>query len=149
VSLDTAATATTAATAAEAGDRTVLANRLVQWLQDGARRPDLFAPDAFADLSLPQWRIQATTADALFRLRETSHPVSGAVRVERLDPTDSGFVVQFEERWHQGGQDWYCREMIHAVIEDGRIAELSIYCTGDWDEATQHRHAAEVQLTRS
>jgi hypothetical protein len=132
-----------------ASDRTVLANRLVQWLEDGVRRPDLFAADAFADLSLPQWRIQATTAEALFGIRETTHPVGGRVRVERLEPTDSGFVIQFEERWHQGGEDWYCREMIHAVVEDGRITELSIYCTGDWDEATQRRHAAEVQLTRS
>jgi len=56
-------------------------------------------------------------------------------------------VIQFEERWHQGGQDWYCREMIHAVIANGLISELAIYCTGDWDEATQRRHAAEVQIS--
>jgi hypothetical protein len=146
MSLDTAAAA---APAPVATDGPVLANRLVRWLEDGVRRPDLFSPDAFADLSLPQWRIQATTADDLFSIRETTHPVQGRVRVERLGPTDSGFVLQFEERWHQGGEDWYCREMIHAVIEDGMIAELAIYCTGDWDEATQRRHAAEVRLTRS
>jgi hypothetical protein len=139
----------TGAHATQVVDGPTLASRLTHWLRDGVRRDDLFAPDAFADLSLPQWRIQAMTADALFAIRETSHPVNGEVRVERLEPTDSGFLIQFEERWHQGGQDWYCREMIHAVTRDGLIAELAIYCTGDWDEATQRRHAAEVQLIRS
>ena len=38
--------------------------------------------------------------------------------------------------------------MIRAVVAGGRIAELAVYCTGDWDEPTQQRHAAEVQLAR-
>ena len=40
--------------------RSALADRLVEWLEDGVRRDDLFAPDAFTDLSLPHWRVQAT-----------------------------------------------------------------------------------------
>jgi len=26
---------------------------------------------------------------------------------------------------------------------------VSVYCTGDWDEAVQRRHADQVRLTRS
>jgi len=125
-----------------------LAGKLVEWLEDGVRRDDLFAPDAFADLSLPQWRVQANGADGLYHLREDDHPQSGRVHVERLEPTASGFVIQFEERWHHDGQEWYCREMIHAVVASGLIQEMAVYCTGDWDEARQREHAASVRLIR-
>jgi hypothetical protein len=31
---------------------------------------------------------------------------------------------------------------------DGTIVEMSIYCTGDWDEAKQREHADAVRLIR-
>jgi hypothetical protein len=65
-----------------------------------------------------------------------------------LDRTSRGFLLQFEERWTAGEQAWYARELIHAIVEGGLITEMSVYCTGDWDQATQRRHAAEVRLTR-
>ena len=132
----------------DATEAEALAERLVEWLEDGVRRDDLFAPNTFADLSLPHWRVQSSGADGVYHLREDNHPQSGSVRVERLEPTASGFVIQFEERWHHGGQDWYCREMIRAVVAGGLVQELAVYCTGDWDEQTQQRHAAEVLLAR-
>jgi hypothetical protein len=116
------------------------ATRLVHWLETGVRRPGLFAEDVAADLSLPCWRIQTRGADAAYRLREENHPFRGEVRVEALDSTARGFLLQFEERWASGGQRWYCRELIHGVVRDGLITELVVYCTGDWDEDTQARH---------
>jgi len=53
-----------------------------------------------------------------------------------------------EERWDHEGQRWYCREMIRADVVDDRIVELSVYYTGDWDEAKQREHAAAVSLIR-
>jgi hypothetical protein len=81
-------------------------------------------------------------------LREDDHPFQGEVRVEALDRTARGFLIQFEERWAAGGQRWYCRELIHCMVSGGRITELAIYCTGDWDEAVQQRHAQQVRLIR-
>ncbi|MDT7743647.1 MAG: hypothetical protein QOE59_2725 [Actinomycetota bacterium] len=129
-------------------EQAVLADRLVQWLQTGGRPEDLFTEDVFVDLSLPHWRIQGQGADTAFGIREGDHPYRGSVRVEALDRTSRGFLIQFEERWTAGSQQWYCRELIHCVVRDGRIGELSIYCTGDWDEAVQRRHAREVSLLR-
>ncbi|WP_211190263.1 hypothetical protein [Actinomycetospora sp. TBRC 11914] len=126
----------------------VLADRLVAWLETGGRPGDLFTDDVFVDLSLPQWRVQGQGADTAFGIREDGHPHRGRVRVEALDRTSRGFLLQFEERWSAGAQQWYCRELIHGVVRDGRIAELSIYCTGDWDEAVQRRHAGDVSLLR-
>lgn len=125
-----------------------LADRFVQWLQTGERPADLFTADVFVDLSLPQWRIQGQDSDTAFGIREESHPDPGTVRVEALDRTSRGFLVQLEERWTAQAQQWYCRELIHCIVRDGRIGELSIYCTGDWDEAAQQRHARDVSLLR-
>jgi hypothetical protein len=111
--------------------------------------PDgLFTPDVFTDLTLPHWRIQATTAEEVVAIRLDGHPGPGQVRVARVDPTDRGFVIEFEERWDHEGQHWYCREMIRADVVGSAISELSVYCTGDWDEAKQREHAAAVQLVR-
>ena len=75
-------------------------------------------------------------------------PYTGRVRVEALDRTSRGFLLQFEERWEADGQQWYCRELIHCVVTDGWITELVIYCTGDWDEQVQRQHAEQVRLSR-
>jgi hypothetical protein len=126
-----------------------LARQFVTWLETGVRPEDMFAADVFADLSVPHWRVQAQGADATFHLREDDHPFKGEVRVEALDSTSRGFLIQFEERWRADGQQWYCRELIHCVVTEGRISELAVSCTGDWDEAVQLRHAEQVRLIRT
>jgi hypothetical protein len=125
-----------------------LAKQLINWLETGVRPDTMFATDVFTDLTVPQWRLQAEGPNAAFQLREGSHPYSGTVRVEALDRTSRGFLIQFEERWEDGEQHWYCRELIHCVVTADRISELTIYCTGDWDENTQQRHAEQVRLIR-
>lgn len=125
-----------------------LARRFVSWLETGVRPAETFAADVFVDLTVPHWRLQAQAPDAAFLLREDQHPFLGEVRVEALDQTSRGFLIQFEERWDAGGQRWYSRELIHCVVARGRISELAIYCTGDWDEAVQRRHAEQVRLLR-
>jgi hypothetical protein len=124
---------------------------LVRWLETWQGAEQTFAPDCFADISLPQWRLQAGSRDDLVSVRAASHPTDGpgSVRVERVDRTDHGFVITFEERWRYAGQHWYCREMLRADVVDDRIAELAVACTGDWDEQTRQRHAREVTLIRS
>jgi hypothetical protein len=129
-------------------DATTAVARLISFLETGTVPEGLFAPDVFADLTLPQWRLQGATVDALVALRMAGHPFPGQVRVERVEPTDSGFTIEFEERWDSEGQQWYSREMIRADVVGDTIVELSIYCTGDWDEATQREHQQAVQLIR-
>jgi len=133
---------------ASSTDTSAAVAKLIQFLETGSVPDGLFAPDVFSDLSLPQWRVQASTAAEIAAIRAQSHPWSGKVRVERVEQTGYGFTIEFEERWHDEGQRWYCREMIRADVADDRIVELSIYCTGDWDEARQREHAAAVHLVR-
>ncbi|MFP5345917.1 MAG: hypothetical protein ACLGIA_02655 [Actinomycetes bacterium] len=126
---------------------TAVAN-VVRWLETAQAPDGMLAADCFLDLSLPQWRIQAGSAEAALAIRRQSHPFPGTVRVERVDRTDRGFVMAFEERWDHEGQRWYCREQIRADVVHDTIVEMAVYCTGDWDEARQAAHAADVSLLR-
>jgi hypothetical protein len=140
------------ATTYVAGDRpgtgVVVAN-LIRFLETGVAPARLFAPDVFVDLSLPQWRVQVASAEAVVALRAQSHPFPGQVRVERVEETHCGFTLEFEELWEHDDQRWYCREMIRADVAENGIVEMSVYCTGDWDEARQLEHAAAVRLLRA
>jgi hypothetical protein len=138
----------TAATRSGRADPTTAVAQLIRFLETGTVPDGLFAPDMFADLSLPHWRVQTATAEDIIAERQAGHPHPGQVRVERVEPTDRGFTIEFEERWEHDGQRWYCREMIRADVEGDTIVEMSIYCTGDWDEAKQREHAAAVALIR-
>jgi hypothetical protein len=132
-----------------AADRTrALATRLVEFLETGTPPRGLFSPDVFCDFTMPHWRLQSSGVDALVELRRRGHPGPGTVPRWRSAPTPGGFVVEFEERWHERGQDWYSREMAWVELEGGSIKSLSVYCTGDWDEARQAAHAREVELLR-
>ncbi|HWA73865.1 MAG TPA: hypothetical protein VG937_16095 [Polyangiaceae bacterium] len=126
-----------------------LAALLVQFFETGSPPPELFANDVFCDLSLPRWRRQAQGIPALVAMRLRGHPNPGKVPRWRCDPTPTGFVLEFEERWKQNGHDWYAREIARADVTDGKVSALSVYCTGDWDEERRIQHAAEVTLLRN
>jgi len=125
-----------------------VAERFVTFLERGAPPAGLFAEDVFCDFTMPLWRLQAQGVDAVVELRRRGHPSPGDVPRWRCDVTPTGFVLEFEERWSQAGRRWYCREMARADLAGAQISELSVYCTGDWDEELQARHGAEVDLHR-
>ncbi len=127
----------------------IAAAKLIRFLETNVAPEGLFAADCFADLSLPRWRVQADSADEVTAVRTRNHPVGGQVRVERIDRTERGFVIQFEERWLDRGEHWYCREMIRADVDGESIIGMAVYCTGDWDEARQREHADAVTLIRA
>jgi hypothetical protein len=125
-----------------------LSAKMISFLETGTAPEGLFAPDAFLDLTMPTWRLQATSAQELISVRKQGHPGPGRVTRWRADPTPAGFVFEFEERWDHEGQEWYAREMMRAEVAGGQVAELTVYCTGDWDPARQAEHAAAVTLIR-
>ena len=129
-------------------DTDVLAGKMVRFLETGDVPEGLFRPDVFLDLSMPTWRVQAAGAEDIIAVRKEGRPGPGTVTRWRADPTPSGFVFEFEERWNSEGQPWYAREMMRIEVADGAIAGLTVYCTGDWDEARQAEHAAAVTLIR-
>jgi len=133
-------------TVAETTD--LVAARFVEFLESGVAPEGLFASDVFCDFTMPHWRLQAEGVRDVVALRTQGHPWPGRLPRTRLDPTPTGFVLEVEETWDQGGDSWYCRELIRADLVDGAIAELSVYCTGDWDSARVADHAAAIRLLR-
>ena len=125
--------------------------RLVKFLETSGHEvpDDTFAPEVFADLTFPHWRIQVAGAEALVAGRQELHPQQGEVRLEQVTGDERGYAVKLEERWRDGGEDWYCREGFMCLLDaSGRIEDLSLYCTGDWSEARVREHADAVTLIR-
>lgn len=126
----------------------ILAEGLKRFLLTGVAEEEVFASDVFVDFTPPQWWLQTEGRDAMTTMRRTSHPDLGSIPRWRVDPTPRGFVVEFTERWNAEDGEWYCREMARADIAGGKIAALSVYCTGDWNPANQARHRRAVSLLR-
>jgi hypothetical protein len=126
----------------------VLADKFIEFLETNRLPEGLLARDFFADVTVPTWRLQADSAEGLLAIRLGGHPIRGEVIRRRVEPTLNGFIIEFEERWRDRGQDWYSREMIRADVSEEGITDLSVYCTGDWDEARVAEHRAAVTLLR-
>jgi ketosteroid isomerase-like protein len=111
---------------------------------------DLFTPDAFFDLNMPVWRFQLVGAEAFAaQLREI---VEGTVRIEvtKIVPTISGFVTEHVEHQDvEGKGELSARRLWLCEVRNGRIAEATCYCSGEWDEELRARHALEAPMIRS
>jgi hypothetical protein len=124
------------------------AGLLISFLETGTPHEGLFDPDVFLDFTMPTWRLQALGVEDAAGLRRAGHPVPGRVPRSRFDPTPTGFVLEVEETWEDGGDRWYCRELFRADVGPAGITALSVYCTGDWDSARVADHARRVALLR-
>ena len=125
-----------------------LATKLVRFLETNTPPEGLFTEDLFTDFTMPLWRIQAGNRDGGVQIRTSGHPGQGRVPRTRLDVTGTGFLLEVEEEWDDQGQRWYCRELMRCDVTDGQVSAISVYCTGDWDEATVARHRDSVELIR-
>jgi hypothetical protein len=125
-----------------------VADLFVAYLETGEARPGLFAPDVFVDFTMPTWRLQARGVEDSLALRSGGHPGPGQVIRSRFDPTATGFVLEVEEVWDDGGEHWYCRELFRADVGPAGITDLAVYCTGDWTVARVAQHARSVTLIR-
>jgi hypothetical protein len=127
---------------------TALADAFLSYLETGRAPAGLFAPDVFVDFTMPRWRLQARGVAGALAQRRAGHPRPGRVPRSRFDPIPTGFVLEVEEVWDDGGEQWYCRELFRADVTTEGISELAVYCTGDWDGARRAEHAREVTLLR-
>ena len=127
-----------------------LVAEFIEFTETGTAPPELFADTVFVDFTMPHWRLQASDLEGLIELRRRGHPGPSTVAGSRVDSTESGFVIEWsKKRWiDAGGMEWYCREMARADVVDGRITDLSVYCTGDWDTRRVDEHRQTVRLLR-
>ena len=109
---------------------------------------DVLADDVFLDGHPPFWRFQLQGRDAFDAWIKSFMPDGADTTVVRTVPTVTGFVTEFVGRHEEDGEEITDRKILLAEVRGGRIAELTIYCSGDWNAELRARHAAETQLIR-
>jgi len=68
-------------------------------------------------------------------------------RVVRVITTSEGFVLEHEET-QSGPPVETARRVWICGVEGDRIADLTCYCNGGWDDELRARHAAEAPMLR-
>jgi hypothetical protein len=128
-----------------------LAQELSERLADvfrTAEAGDVLTDDVFLDGNPPLWRFQLQGRDAFDTWIKSFMPDGAHTIVVRTIPTATGFVTEFVGHHDEGSEHITDRKVLLAAVRDGRIAELTIYCSGDWDADLRARHAAETELIR-
>ena len=115
---------------------------------DFAALEALFTPDALLDVNVPAWRFQRQgPRDVIGQFREW-YPQPPVSVNWRATPMEGGVIVQADERKVEGGEELYYRFVYLASLDGDRIAELVLYCTGPWDQATVERQRREAPMVR-
>jgi ketosteroid isomerase-like protein len=109
---------------------------------------DVLADDIFLDGHPPLWRFQLQGRDTFAAWLKGYSPEGVPTTVVRTIPTVTGFVTEFTGRHEENGEEMTDRKILLAEVRDGQIAELTVYCSGDWDGELRARHAAETELIR-
>jgi ketosteroid isomerase-like protein len=109
---------------------------------------DLFTDDVFLDGHPPLWRFQLQGRDTFAAWLTGYSPDGVETTVVRAVPTASGFVCELVGRHEENGEVMTDRKIVLCEVRDGRVSELTIYCSGDWDAELRERHAAETTLLR-
>ena len=109
---------------------------------------DVFTEDLFLDGHPPFWRFQLQGRDTFAAWLQGYSPDGAEVDVVRTIPTVSGFVSEVVGAHIEDGVHMTDRKILLCEVRGGRISELTIFCSGDWDEELRARHAAETTLIR-
>ncbi len=134
---------------------TVLDDALAQELSERladvfrtAEAGDVLSDDVFLDGNPPFWRFQLQSRDSFSAWIKSFMPHCADTTVVRTVPTVTGFVAEFAGGHEQDGEQITDRKIMLAEVHDGRIVDLTVYCSGDWNSELRARHAAETQLLR-
>jgi ketosteroid isomerase-like protein len=109
---------------------------------------DLFTEDLFLDGHPPFWRFQLQGVEAFAAWLQGFVAPGSTAEVRRTIPTAGGFVTELLLAHGDGDQLVTGRELMVCEVRDGRIAELTVFCSGDWDAELRARHAAEAPMVR-
>ncbi len=141
---------TTTATRASATDRGVvqLSAGLAEAFRTGVPG-DLFTSDFFLDGHPPFWWFQVQGLDAFTTWLEAYVAHGPAVDVVRTTTTEDGFLAEHLVSETVPDRGFLTARRLHVcTVRDGQIAEMTVFCSGDWDEALRARHAAEAPILR-
>lgn len=104
--------------------------------------------DVFLDGHPPFWRFQLEGRETFAAWLADFVGDGADVEVAAVEPTANGFVTQFISRHDEDGVEITDRKILLCELRDGRVAALTVFCSGDWDPELRARHAAETTLIR-
>lgn len=113
-----------------------------------ARVGDVLTEDVFLDGHPPQWRFQLQGRHDFDGWLKGYSPDGHDITVARTVPTATGFVTELLGRHVEDGEEITDRKILLCTVRDGQIAEMTVYCSGDWDSELRARHAAEAPIIR-
>jgi ketosteroid isomerase-like protein len=109
---------------------------------------DVLTEDVFFDGHPPLWRFQLQGRDTFATWLKGYTPHGADTTVVRTIPTVTGFVTELVGSHREDSEEMTDRKIVLCEVRDGRIAELTVYCSGDWNEELRARHAVEAPLIR-
>lgn len=109
---------------------------------------DVLTEDVFLDGHPPLWRFQLQGAQTFAAWLSDYAPQGIDTTVVNTTATETGFVTEFTGIHFEDGKEMTDRKILLCKVRDGRIAELTVYCSGDWDAELRDRHASETELIR-
>lgn len=110
----------------------------------GTELAQVLTEDAVLDLNVPQWRFQVCGALAIAAAFAQAYAAGFRTSHEDWEPIPTGAVVEYDG-WDVDRNTYY-RHLARLQIRDGRIARLTIYCTGEWDADTIERQRREAPM---
>ena len=128
----------------------MLAERFRTVLETGGARDAvtaLYAPDALLDANVPLWRFQRKGVEEILA-QYADWYAEGPPVVEEIREwaADWGSVVEESARGVEDGQPTYSRSLHVFIVEEGRVVRHVMYCTGQWDTATEARQRVEAPM---
>ena len=109
---------------------------------------DVLTEDVFLDGHPPFWRFQLQGRGAFGAWLGGYSPAGAETTVARTIPTVTGFVTEFIGRHEQDGEELTDRKILLCEVRGARIANLTVYCSGDWTAELRARHAREARILR-
>lgn len=109
---------------------------------------DLFTDDLFLDGHPPFWRFQLEGISAFSSWLQGYVAPDSRANIVRTIATENGFVAEILLEHGRGADLVTGRELMVCEVRGRRIAELTVFCSGDWDAELRARHAAEAPMLR-
>lgn len=109
---------------------------------------DALTEDVFLDGHPPFWRFQLSGRETFAGWLAGYVQEGAEVRVAHSRPADDGFACELVGRYEEDGEVMTDRKIALCRVRDGRISELVVYCSGDWNAELRARHASETTLIR-
>jgi hypothetical protein len=131
------------------GDRTI--ERLSEALAEAFRTGDVgevFSDDLFLDSHPPFWRFQLEGLETFAGWLRADAAHQPTVNVVRTIPTATGFVTEHATEHIEDSNTITSRKVLICAVRGGRVAEMTVYCSGPWDARLRARHAVEAPMSR-